>query len=74
MAEALDSCLPKKHGIAVVLALEVSEDELVKRLFLNRGLLPAAATDIDENIIRTRYAEYQKKTSAVADYYRTTTR
>lgn len=69
-AEALDKLLTQKGTeIAVVLALEVSENELVKRL-LNRGLTSGRSDDIDENIIRARYAEYQKKTSAVADYYK----
>jgi adenylate kinase len=69
-AEALDKLLTQKGTeIAVVLALEVSEDELVKRL-LNRGLTSGRSDDIDENIIRARYAEYRKKTSAVADYYK----
>jgi len=68
-AEALDKLLNQKGTeIAVVLALEVSENELVKRL-LNRGLTSGRSDDIDENVIRARYAEYQKKTSAVADYY-----
>lgn len=69
-AEALDKLLAQKGTeIAVVLALEVSEDELVRRL-LNRGLTSGRSDDVDENIIRARYAEYQKKTSAVADYYK----
>ena len=69
-AEALDKLLNQKGTeIAVVLALEVTENELVKRL-LNRGLTSGRSDDVDENIIRARYAEYQKKTSAVADYYR----
>jgi len=55
--------------LAVVLALEVSENELVKRL-LNRGLTSGRSDDVDENVIRARYGEYQKKTSAVADYYK----
>jgi adenylate kinase len=68
-AEALDKLLTQKGTeIAVVLALEVSEDELVKRL-LNRGLTSGRSDDVDENVIRARYVEYQKKTSAVADYY-----
>ena len=69
-AEALDKLLTQKGTeIAVVLALEVGENELVKRL-LNRGLTSGRSDDIDENIIRARYTEYQKKTSAVADYYK----
>ncbi|HWK06268.1 MAG TPA: adenylate kinase [Puia sp.] len=69
-AEALDKLLTQKGTeIAVVLALEVSENELVKRL-LNRGLTSGRSDDVDENVIRARYGEYQKKTSAVADYYK----
>jgi adenylate kinase len=69
-AEALDKLLTQKGTeIAVVLALEVGENELVKRL-LNRGLTSGRSDDVDENVIRARYAEYQKKTSAVADYYK----
>jgi adenylate kinase len=69
-AEALDKLLTQKGTeIAVVLALEVTENELVKRL-LNRGLTSGRSDDVDENIIRARYAEYQKKTSAVAEYYK----
>lgn len=69
-AEALDKLLAQKGtSIAVVLALQVSEEELVKRL-LKRGLTSGRSDDTDEPKIRTRYNEYQKKTAAVADYYR----
>ncbi len=69
-AEALDKLLSQKGtSIAVVLALQVSEGELVRRL-LNRGLTSGRSDDADENTIRNRYAEYEKKTAAVADYYR----
>src|ERR1700744_715464 len=69
-AEALDKLLAQKGtSIAIVLALQVSEGELVKRL-LNRGLTSGRSDDSDENTIRNRYAEYEKKTAAVADYYR----
>jgi adenylate kinase len=69
-AEALDKLLTQKGTeIAVVLALEVGENELVKRL-LHRGLTSGRSDDVDENVIRARYGEYRKKTSAVADYYK----
>jgi len=69
-SEALDKLLKLKHtSIGVVLALDVSEEELVKRL-LNRGLTSGRSDDTNEDVIRARIVEYHKKTSAVADYYR----
>lgn len=69
-AEALDKLLAQKGtSIAVVLALQVGEEELVRRL-LNRGLTSGRADDRDENTIRTRFLEYERKTAAVADYYK----
>jgi adenylate kinase len=69
-AEALDKLLTQKNtSIAVVLALQVSEGELVKRL-LNRGLTSGRSDDADETTIRARYGEYEKKTAAVAEYYK----
>ena len=51
-----------------MLALKVSEEELVKRL-LNRGLTSGRSDDSKEDVIRARIIEYHSKTSAVADYY-----
>ena len=69
-AEALDKLLKlKQTEIGVVLALLVSEEELVHRL-LNRGLTSGRSDDNDVAIIRARIIEYHKKTSVVADYYR----
>ena len=69
-AEALDSLLEiKKTPVKVMLALDVSEDELVKRI-LNRGQSSGRTDDTDETIIAARVAEYKNKTEAVADYYR----
>ncbi|MFT4023048.1 MAG: nucleoside monophosphate kinase [Flavihumibacter sp.] len=66
---ALDKLLAERsQAINVVLALDVSEEELVKRL-LNRGLTSGRSDDADESVIRARIAEYHKKTSAVADHY-----
>jgi adenylate kinase len=69
-AEALDKLLKFKNSeIGVFLALEVSEEELIKRL-LNRGLTSGRTDDVDEKIIQARILEYKAKTSVVADYYR----
>jgi adenylate kinase len=69
-SEALDKLLKlKKTEIGVVLAMQVSEEELVKRL-LNRGLTSGRSDDNNEEVIRARIVEYHKKTSAVADYYK----
>ena len=68
-AEALDKLLAEKNSsIHVVLALQVSEDELIKRL-LNRGLSSGRTDDANEEVIRARINEYHQKTSPVADYY-----
>lgn len=69
-AEALDKLLDfKKAPIAVMLALDVSEEELVKRL-LKRGETSGRSDDTNEQVIRARIVEYRGKTEAVADYYR----
>ena len=69
-SEALDNLLhQKKTSIGVVLAMQVSEEELVKRL-LNRGLTSGRSDDNSEEVVRARIVEYHKKTSVVADYYR----
>lgn len=66
---ALDALLKEKsNAINLVLALEVSEEELVKRL-LGRGLTSGRSDDTNETIIRARIKEYQEKTTAVATYY-----
>lgn len=69
-SEALDNLLHQKRtSIGVVLAMQVSEEELVKRL-LNRGLTSGRSDDNSEEVVRARIVEYHKKTSVVADYYR----
>ncbi|MFN8251059.1 MAG: adenylate kinase [Ferruginibacter sp.] len=68
-AEALDKLLElKKTSIAAMLALEVSEEELVKRL-LKRGETSGRSDDTNETVIRARITEYRNKTTVVADYY-----
>lgn len=69
-SQALDELLKQKQTeIGVVLALEVSEEELIKRL-LNRGLTSGRPDDNNAEVVKARIREYHKKTSAVADYYR----
>ena len=69
-AQALDSLLEiKRTPVKVMLALDVSEEELVKRI-LKRGQSSGRSDDTDETIIAARVAEYKNKTEAVADYYR----
>lgn len=68
-SEALDKLLKLKNTeIGVVLALDVSEEELVKRL-LNRGLTSKRSDDMGESVVRARITEYHAKTSVVASYY-----
>jgi adenylate kinase len=68
-AEALDKLLKLNNTeIHVVLALDVSEEELVKRL-LNRGKTSGRSDDTNESVIRARINEYHQKTAAVAAYY-----
>ncbi|MBS1509430.1 MAG: adenylate kinase [Bacteroidetes bacterium] len=69
-AEALDKLLElKKTSIAAMLALNVSEEELVKRL-MKRGETSGRSDDTNETVIRARITEYRNKTEMVADYYR----
>src|SRR5450432_1047453 len=69
-AEALDRLLElKKNSINVMLALDVTEEELVKRL-VKRGETSGRTDDNNGHVIRTRILEYHKKTSPVADHYK----
>ena len=69
-AQALDRLLAlKKTDIAVVLALDVTEAELINRL-LNRGKTSGRSDDSDENVIKKRFTVYTNETSPVADYYK----
>ncbi len=68
-AEALDKLLTlKKSAISLVLALDVAEEELVRRLLL-RGQESNRPDDKDETVIRARIREYENKTAPVAKYY-----
>lgn len=68
-AEALDELLNNKDKpITAMIALEVEEEELVKRL-LERGKESGRSDDQDEKLVRSRIQEYKEKTLPVADYY-----
>ena len=67
-AQALDKLLTlKKTDIAIVLALDVTEKELISRL-LNRGKTSGRSDDTNEDVIKKRFTVYTNETSPVADY------
>jgi adenylate kinase len=69
-AEALDKLLElKKSSISCMLALNVGDEELVKRL-LKRGETSGRSDDVNETVILARIGEYKAKTTVVADYYK----
>lgn len=68
-AEALDAMLgSKSEPITAMLALEVPEEELVKRL-LKRGETSGRPDDRNEGVIRNRIREYEQKTAPLKAYY-----
>ena len=68
-AEALDKLMNGKNTpISCMIALEVSKEELIKRL-LNRGLTSGRADDQDQAKINTRIQVYLNETLPVAKYY-----
>jgi adenylate kinase len=68
-AIALDDLLQKKGtAISAMLALEVDNNELVKRLLI-RGKASGRADDQNEEIIRNRVNEYNNKTLPLKKYY-----
>jgi adenylate kinase len=68
-AEALDELMESKDSsINAMIALEVEDEVLVKRL-LERGKTSGRADDADESIIRNRITEYYDKTAVLKDYY-----
>ncbi|MDE3212017.1 MAG: adenylate kinase [Bacteroidota bacterium] len=69
-ADALDKLLElKKQTINAMIALDVTEEELVKRL-KKRGETSGRSDDVNEQVIRTRIGEYHQKTAPVADHYK----
>lgn len=68
-AVALDDLLQKKGtAIGAMLALEVDNEELIKRLLL-RGKESGRADDQNQDIIRNRVNEYNNKTLPLKKYY-----
>lgn len=71
-AEALDHLLHGKgSNISKVLALDVSEEEIVERI-LKRGETSGRADDKDEDTIRRRFSVYTEQTAPLAEYYKAT--
>lgn len=68
-AKALDELMDSKDSsINAMIALEVDDEVLVKRL-LERGKTSGRADDADESIIRNRITEYYNKTAPLKNYY-----
>ena len=68
-AGELDKMLTSRgEGITGLLSLEVSHDELVKRLLL-RGESSGRSDDADINTIENRISVYEAKTQPLIDYY-----
>ena len=68
-AGALDNLLESKSSVITgMIALEVNDDELLRRLLL-RGEKSGRPDDANEEIIRKRIKEYNEKTTAVAGFY-----
>ena len=68
-AEALDKLMESKDSaISAMIALEVDDEILVKRL-VTRGKTSGRVDDADETIIRNRIKEYYNKTAILKDYY-----
>ena len=68
-AEALESFLKGKGtSISVMLALNVSEEELIKRLLL-RGKDSGRADDANEEVVANRIHVYNDQTAVVANFY-----
>jgi adenylate kinase len=69
-AEALDRLLSlKKTTICKVLALDVDEEELTRRL-VKRGETSGRSDDSNEAVIRRRFAVYKNETEPVAEHYK----
>ena len=59
----------KSAPIKAMLALEVNDDELMKRLLL-RGKDSGRADDANPEVISRRILEYNNKTAPLIDYYK----
>lgn len=69
-AEALDQFLESRDtAISLMLALEVPEEELKKRL-KSRAETSGRSDDADPEVIQKRIDVYEKETAPVAEHYR----
>jgi adenylate kinase len=68
-AQALDEMLNERgEAITALLSLQVTEQEIVKRILL-RGKTSGRPDDNDETTIRQRYQVYLNETTPVEDHY-----
>ena len=68
-AQELDKLLTEKNtSISMMLALEVEDEELTRRL-LKRGLDSGRPDDQNEEVVRKRISEYNTKTAPLKAYY-----
>ncbi|MBT8190989.1 MAG: adenylate kinase [Saprospiraceae bacterium] len=68
-SEALDKFFESRNTeVTHLLALEVTDEEIIKRL-LERGKTSGRPDDANEEVIKDRIVEYNAKTSQVFDYY-----
>ena len=68
-ADKFDEMLNKKNmPISMVVSLEVSDDELIKRL-VKRGIESGRSDDTEE-VIKQRLDVYNKQTKPLLDYYK----
>ena len=69
-AGALDKLLESKNdAVNAMIALEVEDEVLVKRL-LERGKTSGRADDADEGVIRNRIKVYYDETAILKNYYK----
>lgn len=69
-AEALDALLDESgERVNTLIALDVDDDEIVKRL-LERGKTSGRADDANEEVIRKRITVYKSETEPVYNYYK----
>ncbi|MEO6849329.1 MAG: adenylate kinase [Mucilaginibacter sp.] len=69
-AKELDELLKSKNvQISVMIALEVDDEELERRL-LQRGKQSGRTDDANPDVIRKRIKEYNDKTMPVAEFYK----
>ncbi len=68
-AKSLDDFLKEKgSSVTLLLALDVDDEEIIKRILL-RGKTSGRADDSDEAVIRKRITVYNEETTPVMAYY-----